>query len=278
MPTYSSLISTSLPSLNATLADGLLWPCTLRYSARVKRVKISVDSQGFVELILPQNSSYNELEVQAFLDSMSPWLQKTLDALLPRPLQAQRALQCLQKLTNTLTRETLPTSITLPVFKQTWTVSLQAKRGGYAKLREGTSVQQGQSPELLLYATETEIRSCCKLLQKWLMEKSNMLLPQMTQDLAKSLHLRVGKVSIGAQKGRWGSCSSAGNIRLNCRLLLLQGHLLEHVILHELCHLVHMDHSKNFKKLLQSVSPQTLQKDKELVRAWKDLPLWAILK
>ncbi len=262
---------TSFPTLWAPLGDNITWPCTVRVSARVKRVKISVDGQGLTEIILPSQRAYTLAEVQRFLESMLPWLQQTVDGLLPRCEQAQRAEQCLQKITGTLGAETLPFSITLPPLQRMWHVELQPKRGGYAKIQE-----KGEN-HLVLYAHGEEVRPCCKLLQKWLMRKALPYLQEKTHALAEGMGLEVAKVSVGAQKGRWGSCSAQGNIRLNCRLMLLPPHLVQHVLVHELCHRVHMNHSSSFKKLLEQVSPDSVQKDKDLARAWKNLPLWSLI-
>ncbi len=256
----------------AHLAENIRWPCAVRFSARVKRAKIRVDGQGHVEVILPQKSRYTAHDAQNFLDSLLPWLQKTLDAMVPRVHQAQKAAQCLQKITGSLEADVLPTSVYFPLLAEQRDVHLQTKRGGYAKLQE-----QGHDG-LILYAHEHEVRSCCKLLQKWLLKKSTHPLQEKTLALAQDLGLEVAKISMGAQKGRWGSCSSAGNIRLNCRLLLLPEYLIDHVILHELCHRVHMNHSPAFKALLEKVSPQSKRKDKDLALAWKNLPFWALVE
>ena len=58
--------------------------------------------------------------------------------------------------------------------------------------------------------------------------------------------LETGKISFRFQKGRFGSCSSRGNISLNCLLVLMPPALQDYVIVHELCHIRHPDHSPAF--------------------------------
>ncbi len=285
----SRVLPSSLNSLlTAPLADGVKWPCRVRFSPRVQRPKISVNPLGHVELVLPQKLHFSLLQQQEFLHSMLPWLQKTLDKLLPRSAQQSKAEQLLQEYTGALSAQTLPQNIYLPLLNENWRIEKYAKVGGYVRAKElhqPSSLHPSQvSPpyslstgELGLFAHDTENYACCLVLQKWLIKKARPVLAALTQNLANTMQVSIAKVSVKAQRGRWGSCTSAGNISLNCRLLLLKPHLVEHVIMHELCHRTHMNHSTAFKTLLESFSPQSQEKDKELVEAWKNLPQWALL-
>ena len=69
---------------------------------------------------------------------------------------------------------------------------------------------------------------------------------------------------VGNQKSRWGSCSSKGTISLNWRLLLLSYSLGQYVILHELAHLKHLNHSLAFWQYLESICPGARIQDREL--------------
>jgi predicted metal-dependent hydrolase len=65
----------------------------------------------------------------------------------------------------------------------------------------------------------------------------------------------VGKVSIKNQKTRWGSCSGKRNLSFNYKLLFLPENLRDYIIIHELCHLKEMNHSKNFWNLVAEKVP-----------------------
>lgn len=76
----------------------------------------------------------------------------------------------------------------------------------------------------------------------------------------------IGRIALKDNKSNWGSCSAKGNINLNIRLHLIPAHLRDYVILHELCHLRHLDHGAQFHQLLESICPGHLSLRQELKR------------
>ena len=75
-------------------------------------------------------------------------------------------------------------------------------------------------------------------------------LPARIERLSQQTGLRYGKVAVRAARTKWGSCSGRGNISLSLFLMLLPEHLRDFVIIHELCHTVHHDHSPRFHALV----------------------------
>ena len=76
---------------------------------------------------------------------------------------------------------------------------------------------------------------------------------------------KIKKINFKDTKSRWGSCSSTGSIMLNWRLIMAPPSVYNYVIIHELAHLVHMNHGPLFWKLVQELSPNYL-KDKEWLK------------
>ena len=69
------------------------------------------------------------------------------------------------------------------------------------------------------------------------------------------MQVTVGRITIRNQKTRWGSCSSKGNLNFNCLLMLMPDKVLDYVVVHELCHLKQMNHSKKFWKEVERYMP-----------------------
>ena len=81
-------------------------------------------------------------------------------------------------------------------------------------------------------------------------------IPQRVAHYAPIAGVDYGKISIRAQKTRWGSCSSNGNLSFNCLLMLLPEAVVDSVVVHEVCHRKHMNHSAAFYREVERVFPE----------------------
>ncbi len=88
----------------------------------------------------------------------------------------------------------------------------------------------------------------------FLRNEAKRILTPLTVDLAKKYGFTISDVKIQSSKTRWGSCSSKKSINLSFYLLLVPYHLIEYVVLHELCHTVEMNHSHRFWALMDKVT------------------------
>jgi predicted metal-dependent hydrolase len=75
---------------------------------------------------------------------------------------------------------------------------------------------------------------------------------------------KYSKISIKNQKTRWGSCSKKGNLNFNYRIMFLPKKLADYIIVHELCHLEQLNHSKNFWNLVARAFPEYKEVRREL--------------
>lgn len=88
-----------------------------------------------------------------------------------------------------------------------------------------------------------------------LRKQAREVLTKRTDYYKKILKVDYQRIRIGNQKTRWGSCSSIGTISYNWHLILMPERILDYVVVHELCHLVEMNHSPAFWKRVSEVIP-----------------------
>jgi predicted metal-dependent hydrolase len=82
---------------------------------------------------------------------------------------------------------------------------------------------------------------------------------------ARDLGLAIDHVSVRDQSSRWGSCSTTGVLSFSWRLILAPGHVLEYLAAHEVAHLVEMNHSARFWRVVNRLVP-----DHQMAKAWLD--------
>ncbi len=92
-------------------------------------------------------------------------------------------------------------------------------------------------------------------LNKFYKKSGVEVLKKVIHEQSLRMNLFPKKLSFRAQKTRWGSCSSEGNISMNWKLIFAPPEVLEYVVIHELAHLKHQDHSQKFWNLVQQFSP-----------------------
>jgi predicted metal-dependent hydrolase len=98
-----------------------------------------------------------------------------------------------------------------------------------------------------------------ELLTKWYRVQARRIFQERVNYYSSKLKVSPKRMVIKDQKSRWGSCSSKGNINLNYRLIMAPIEIIDYVIVHELCHLVHLNHSKEFWALVKEISPNYLK-------------------
>jgi predicted metal-dependent hydrolase len=95
-------------------------------------------------------------------------------------------------------------------------------------------------------------------------EKAEWLLCKRVDHFNRHYRFHFNRVSVRNQRSCWGSCSAKRNLNFNYRLLFLPAPLLDYVVVHELCHLGALNHSKNFWHLVSQTLPAFKELEREL--------------
>lgn len=161
-------------------------------------------------------------------------------------------------------------------------VLLPAVQARYAVIR--APLAPGMRPELREVDAALRLRVpeggagdgvAVDLLRDWLRAVGRRKLAPWLHGLAVEHGFHYQRCVVRMQQTRWGSCSARGTISCNASLLFLPRELARHVLLHELCHTVHLDHSSRFHALLDKVDPDAALWREGLRSGWSHVPWWA---
>jgi len=94
-----------------------------------------------------------------------------------------------------------------------------------------------------------------RLVEAGLREAATVELPARLRALAAQHGFDIGAVTVRGQRSRWGSCSPSGRISLNWRLIQFPAAIVDYVLIHELVHLRHMNHSRRFWNEVEALCP-----------------------
>ena len=111
----------------------------------------------------------------------------------------------------------------------------------------------------LVKSMKQEVNPFTKREIEELRETASKLINERVPYYATMMGVSYNSISIRAQRSRWGSCSNRGNLNFNCLLALVPRDVLDYVVIHELCHLIEMNHSKRFWAEVRRVFPDYAQ-------------------
>lgn len=100
-----------------------------------------------------------------------------------------------------------------------------------------------------------------RTLVEWYRKRAGEKLMERTKVFSKIMGLSFNRVFIKEQKTRWGSCSSKGNINYNWKLIMAPEAIIDYVVVHELAHIKHPNHSKEFWKFVENFLPDYRERE-----------------
>ena len=142
-------------------------------------------------------------------------------------------------------------------------VVISVRPSGEVRLTYPRMVGKARALEFLESRVEWVKQSRCRLAERavhqpeytpdqieQMRREAKKVLPERVALLAERFGFKYGRVAIRASRSKWGSCSGENNISLSLFLMTLPEHLRDYVIIHELCHTVHHNHSVSFHALV----------------------------
>ena len=164
----------------------------------------------------------------------------------------------------------LPQSLRLLALGETWPIV-------YRNCETGIGVRlRIVNGDLVLSGRVFDRQAVLRKLKQWLRLRVREGLFPLAQGLADRHRLRLHGLLVKSQRTRWASCSRQRNLSLNTKLLFLEPELVRYVMIHELCHTLHMNHSKEFWRSVAAYEPRYRSLDKALREAWKTVPQWLL--
>jgi predicted metal-dependent hydrolase len=226
---------------------GTAW--NVRLSRRARRMSMRVFPGGRVEVVVPPGTGIPAIE--RFVARHREWAERRArDLLLLAPKAAERQ----------------PRTVELPLLGQSWDVEYVAGRRVRA--------EQAADGRLLVHAPSVTDRHASQALVPWLMRCASHELGPRLKALSTEIGIDYARLSVRRQRTRWGSCSTRGTISLNVCLMFQRPEVVRYLMIHELCHRRHMNHSKRFWSLVASHEPEWQALDAELLRGWRNVPAW----
>ena len=203
-------------------------PYEERKSTRSKRISIRVTPDK-VRVSAPARSS--KREIQAFIDKNRDWILKNWLKLQETVVKPIRHYE---------------TGDAIPHLGQNLEIRIQETP------RKTVSARYEKESGLLIIGIplgvsgERKQEVVREIIEKWLKERARTLFLQKLDSWSELMGVKYNQFRLKEQKTRWGSCSSLGNINLNWRAIMAPEPVIDYLVIHELSHLIRMDHSQKF--------------------------------
>ena len=237
------------PQLPLWNADSWEQAVRVRFSQRARRVAVRVIAAGDVELVVPRGMS--ESRARAFLQSRRQWVTAQVEHC--------RALAVPEQ-------DFPPRQIGLEAIAERWSL-FQGGGKGLPRVREA-------GPGLLRLSGAGTREQWQGRLLRWLVKHAHERVEPMLQVLSRQYGFRFQGLKVRRQRTRWGSCSSKGIISINVALLFQPPEVLRYLLVHELSHTKHMNHSIRFWRCVAECEPDYRALDAQLRHGWLKAPHW----
>lgn len=221
-------------------------PFTIRRSSRARRLRLQIKSDE-PELVLTVPRWTLGIEIDRFLEKQTPWIEKHWAKLekqnAKRPKPKYLAGDTFYYFGEPVTLKLIPSYLKRP--------SIRIR---------GNEMQVSLHRDITLTEGKKQVK---KVIQEFYKQKASEAIHDRLQYFNQHYQFKYNRVTFRNQKTRWGSCSSRKNLNFNWRLIMAPIQVIDYVVVHEMCHLEQMNHSKKYWALVAERIP--LYKE---VRKW----------
>jgi predicted metal-dependent hydrolase len=226
-------------------------PLAVRESRRARYLTLRLLPPHTLELVVPRGT--RAADVSAFVHEHRQWIADAR-----RELAACRPLRS----------EGPPDRVELRAIGRTFSVVYRHDPHGAVRCRARDTLLEVSTREASRSGIDAALRN-------WLLDEADYHLVPWLKREAQTVGRRPTNVQVRLQRTRWGSCSSGGTISLNAALMFLEPELVRYLFVHELCHMIALNHSRKFWNAVARYEPGYEALDRRLTAAWVEVPLWA---
>jgi len=122
-------------------------------------------------------------------------------------------------------------------------------------IHQGKCSIQHSECDLLVSHPSPDPDTTRRQISHWYQQQAEVYFNDRSRFFASMIGKKPASVGIKSYKSRWGSCHHDGRIYFNWRLIMAPDWVVDYVVVHELCHLHHPNHSREFRALVQSIFP-----------------------
>ncbi len=220
--------------------DGLTVSYTIKRSARARHVRLEVRADSGLTVIVPK--SFDIGRVPGVLQPRRRWILVKLS----RYSEAQ----------SSPAGRKLESGDTVPYLGR----ALKVARAGGPEGAVSVKLQPGR----LVVSPGRSSTSLSLIVEAWYRLQAKRFLRDRADGLSAEMGLGYQRLTIRGQRTRWGSCSRAGNLSFNWKLMMAPEPVVDYVIVHELAHLKEMNHTRRFWELVGRYCPRWQQHRKWL--------------
>jgi len=227
-------------------------PYMLIQSLRAKSVRLKICRINGLQLVVPRR--FNKQKIPDILHKNQKWILRNWHHISANTSSDQKTA--------------LPQELDLLFLNEKWQIQY------YPQEINNILLEIQENHIIKITGNTQDYKLVITALKKHLKQKARKYLMAKLDQLCQTTQLSYSALSIRDTQSRWGSCSAKKRISLNFKLLFLPPDIVEYVLIHELCHTRHLNHSTHFWQLVERFCPKYLEMRQKLKKISFSLPLW----